>query len=488
MADIAKLNKTFVNGVVLNASELNLITTKVDEVIQQVNTNTTGKMSEADADKKYATKEEVTQSVSDKLTKSQADGYYQPIGDYATKEEIPNVDSFITNTVDNLVNYYKKSETYSQSEVNNLLGKITTINFKVVELLPDEGENNLIYLVKRTLKAESDDLYDEYIWIAEDSKYEPIGSTSVDLSNYYNKSEADGKFALKIDIADMLTKTEADSKFALKSAIPTNTSQLTNDSGYLTSIPAEYVTETELGQKGYATETWVGEQGFLTEHQDISNLATRQEVTEGLEAKQDKGDYALKSDLSTLATKEELTSKADKSELANYLTTESASSTYQKKGDYALKSEIPDTSQLATKAELSAKLDKSEASSTYATKTELGNKLDASTYNSEKANFASKTELNTKADKVSVEQVSEATKELQANKYYKFGEVATLTITLAEGEENKLSEYMFEFTSGSTPTTLNLPESVKWIGEHNIEASKTYQVSIVNNLAVMGGV
>ena len=36
--------------------------------------------------------------------------------------------------------------------------------------------------------------------------------------------------------------------------IPVKTSDLTNDSGYLTQIPEEYVTETELGQKGYITE------------------------------------------------------------------------------------------------------------------------------------------------------------------------------------------------------------------------------------------
>ena len=36
--------------------------------------------------------------------------------------------------------------------------------------------------------------------------------------------------------------------------IPSKTSDLTNDSGYLTQIPEEYVTETELGQKGYITE------------------------------------------------------------------------------------------------------------------------------------------------------------------------------------------------------------------------------------------
>ena len=41
--------------------------------------------------------------------------------------------------------------------------------------------------------------------------------------------------------------------------VPTNVGAFTNDAGYLTSVPAEYVTETELESKGY-----------LTEHQSIS--------------------------------------------------------------------------------------------------------------------------------------------------------------------------------------------------------------------------
>ena len=49
--------------------------------------------------------------------------------------------------------------------------------------------------------------------------------------------------------------------------VPTDISELNNDVGYITSIPSEYVTETELNAKGY-----------LTEHQDISNLATKNEL------------------------------------------------------------------------------------------------------------------------------------------------------------------------------------------------------------------
>lgn len=96
-------------------------------------------------------------------------------------------------------------------------------------------------------------------------------------------------------------------------------------------------------------------------------------------------------------------------------------------------------------------------------------------------------ELNNKADKILKASYSETTVELQPNKYYVFGEVASLTLTFGAEIPDIYNEYMFQFTSGTTPTTLNLPETIKWIGEHTIEANKTYQVSIVNNIAVLGG-
>ena len=43
------------------------------------------------------------------------------------------------------------------------------------------------------------------------------------------------------------------SSYAKITDLPTKTSQLTNDSGYITNIPDEYITETELNAKGYVT-------------------------------------------------------------------------------------------------------------------------------------------------------------------------------------------------------------------------------------------
>lgn len=79
------------------------------------------------------------------------------------------------------------------------------------------------------------------------------------------------------------------------------------------------------------------------------------------------------------------------------------------------------------------------------------------------------------------------TQSISPNKFYKFESVTTLTITFSPETPNVLNEYMFQFTSRETATVLNMPDSVRWIGDHTIEPNKTYQVSIVNNLAVIGG-
>lgn len=80
------------------------------------------------------------------------------------------------------------------------------------------------------------------------------------------------------------------------------------------------------------------------------------------------------------------------------------------------------------------------------------------------------------------------TQELQPNTYYKFGKVAALILTLAAETPDVLNEYMFEFTAGAS-TTLVLPSTVKWMGGEapTLEADNLYQVSIVNNIAVIGG-
>ena len=72
--------------------------------------------------------------------------------------------------------------------------------------------------------------------------------------------------------------------------------------------------------------------------------------------------------------------------------------------------------------------------------------------------------------------------ELQPNKLYIFPEMDTLTYTLAEISDNSvLNEYHFVFQSGATATEVVHPESVN-IGSFAVEANKIYEISIAEGL------
>lgn len=81
---------------------------------------------------------------------------------------------------------------------------------------------------------------------------------------------------------------------------------------------------------------------------------------------------------------------------------------------------------------------------------------------------------------------SDTTFALTPNVLHVWGEVTALTLTLATPTDATIvNEYMFQFTSGTTATTLSLPSSVTWVAAPSINAGATYQVSIVNNLGVI---
>lgn len=103
--------------------------------------------------------------------------------------DLSNNSGFITKAVNDLTNYYLKSETYTKEEVQSLISAINSVTLQKVESLPGSGESNVIYLVPKS--GSGNDIYDEYIFI--DGKPEHIGSTQVDLSNYVQEAPKDGK-------------------------------------------------------------------------------------------------------------------------------------------------------------------------------------------------------------------------------------------------------------------------------------------------------
>ena len=79
-----------------------------------------------------------------------------------------------------------------------------------------------------------------------------------------------------------------------------------------------------------------------------------------------------------------------------------------------------------------------------------------------------------------------AEQELAPNVLYIFStRTSTLTLTLGTPIDGIANEYHFFLVCGSTAPTINFPEGITWNGENapEIAANKTYEVSILNNIA-----
>ena len=185
-----------------------------------------------------------------------------------------------------------------------------------------------------------------------------------DLDNYLTKEEAQstyqpvGDYALKADISNLATKDE----------IPTKVSQLENDSNFLTSVPEEYVTDTELQDaiSGVQFELPIATDSVLGGIKVGAGLSINSgtgvlSVTGGGTA--DAVDWA------------NVTSKPQINEhdlVSGNNTLDSLG--IQPAGDYALKSEIPSLNGYATESWVSSQGYLTSIPSEYVTEDELNSK------------------------------------------------------------------------------------------------------------------
>lgn len=169
--------------------------------------------------------------------------------DYAKKTDLPkkagDIGADATGTAVSKVNEHNTSAS-SHSDIRSLITNLTT---------------------KLNTLADSDD-----------TTLDQLSEIVAYIKN--NKSLIDGITTTKLnisDVADNLTTNITNKALSAKQGVelkklidaitvPTKVSQLTNDSKFLTSVPAEYITEDELNTKGY-----------LTKHQDISGKVDKVE-------------------------------------------------------------------------------------------------------------------------------------------------------------------------------------------------------------------
>ena len=239
-------------------------------------------------------------------SKSDFDGSYKSLTD---KPTIPSIEGLA-------------SEGYVNEAIENLqlpsnLATIEDIPTKLSEL-----ENDSSYITDIELEEELDNkgYLTEHQDLSEYAKTKDIPTKVSELENdsdyamlsqihqHENKDILDGITSSQIEKWDNYVEFDRDYNSLInKPYIPQSTNDLVNDSGFISEIPSEYITEYKLLQKNYAkkenlptklsdlvndsgfiseipseyiTETELENKGYLTEHQDISNLATKEELHE----------------------------------------------------------------------------------------------------------------------------------------------------------------------------------------------------------------
>ena len=231
--------------------------------------------------------------------------------------------------------------------------------------------------------------------------------------------------------------------------VPTKTSDLINDSGFITSIPSEYITETELETKGY-----------LTEHQDISNLALKSEIP-------DVSSFITSDDLPTVPTK-----VSDLANDRNYISSIPS--------EYVTETELNAKGYLTEHQDISNLQSKTDNSLTTTDKTIVGaiNEIDE-----QYETIKTKVDKIEQGDTLATTSIIDSTLTLTTDKLQTTIMQDNTTIVLPS-VSNYIEIHLFFNTESEL--TLILP-NIKWQSDITIEANKTYEFIFTYYDSWLGG-
>ena len=192
------------------------------------------------------------------------------------------ISGFVTASVNNLVNYYRKDETYSQLEIQQLLAAVKQFTYVSVGELPTPSAStmNKIYLVPSSKPAQQN-VKDEFITIAVTAgnitnySWEQIGSTAIDLSGYYTSLQTDA--AIQAALAYYTTTADLQTLLAGKQDLITDLPTIRSQAGSAYQKPVDGIPATDLAD---AVQTKLDKAGSAVQPGSLATVATSGSYTD----------------------------------------------------------------------------------------------------------------------------------------------------------------------------------------------------------------
>mgnify|MGYP006934511139 CR=1 FL=1 len=183
--EMNRINSITVNGTAVEPDEYKNValtvptTASIKTQIEAYKYQTSAQVQSAITAKGYQTAENVETAITEKgyQTATQVNTAITGKG-YQTSAQ---VESAIT-----AKGYQTSAEV--QSAIKSALSGVTSIDLQVVKTLPETGKKGVIYLVAHS-HSDTDDIYDEFMWVESTKKFEKIGNTDVNLSAYVKSAD-----------------------------------------------------------------------------------------------------------------------------------------------------------------------------------------------------------------------------------------------------------------------------------------------------------
>lgn len=265
------------------------------------------------ADKTY-----VDSKLDTKVDKEEGKGLSSTDFTSAEKSKLARLNGYVVNMADNMVSTaefgritysFKNEQTGANGSTQSKVIEIPAATTSAAGLITAEGFNKLTGLptseeIDQKINTAIGSVYKVKGSVA---NYNALPAENVSIGDVYNLEDTGAnyvatsttpdwdKLSETVDLSGYLTKTDAASTYQPKG-------------NYLTSVPEEYVTETELNAKGYATTTQVNtklDSSAYTATDVLSKVKTVDGVGSGLDADLLDGkqgnEYALKTEVITEA-------------------------------------------------------------------------------------------------------------------------------------------------------------------------------------------